>query len=113
MATLPRSREQAPPPRLGMARDHLAALQLEGGGLSLKPLSLLGVLLIWQLLAIMNGSLHFYNPKLLPSPADIALAGWALAQKGDLQRDLAVSVARVLAGFAIAAPVAVLVGVLV
>jgi len=55
--------------------------QLERGGLSLKPLSLLAVLLLWQALAALNSSLQFYNPKLFPAPSDIAVAGWTLALK--------------------------------
>ena len=113
MATVSRSlvREAAPaPPR---TTEDLAALQLERGGLSLKPLSLLAVVLLWQALAVLNGSLQFYNPKLFPAPSDIATAGWTLAQKGELQHHLVVSVGRVLVGFAIAAPVAMLLGILV
>jgi ABC-type nitrate/sulfonate/bicarbonate transport system permease component len=113
MATLPRSlpRDSATPP--SAAPDELAALQLERGGLSLKPLSLLMVVLLWQALAVLNANLQFYNPKLFPAPVDIAVAGWSLMLKGDLQRDIAASVSRVVVGFAIAAPVAILLGVLV
>ncbi len=71
------------------------------------------VLLLWQALAVLNGSLQFYNPKLFPAPSDIAVAGWTLIQTGDLQRDIAVSVGRVVVGFAIAAPLAIVLGVLV
>src|SRR5215216_5173338 len=110
MATLSHSlsRDSGGPP--SAAPDELAALQLERGGLSLKPLSLLMVLLLWQALAVLNGSLQFYNPKLFPAPSDIAVAGWTLIQTGDLQRDIAVSVGRVVVGFAIAAPLAILLG---
>jgi ABC-type nitrate/sulfonate/bicarbonate transport system permease component len=113
MVTVPRSLAREAPPAPSTASDELAALQLERGGLSLKPLSLLAVLLLWQALALLNASLQFYNPKLFPAPSDIAVAGWTLAQKGELQRDVVVSVGRVLVGFAVAAPVAVLLGVLV
>jgi ABC-type nitrate/sulfonate/bicarbonate transport system permease component len=113
MATLSHSlsKDAAAPP--SAAPDELAALQLERGGLSLKPLSLLMVLVLWQALAVLNGSLHFYNPKLFPAPSDIAVAGWTLMLTGDLQRDIAVSVGRVVVGFAIAAPLAIVLGVLV
>jgi ABC-type nitrate/sulfonate/bicarbonate transport system permease component len=95
------------------ARDELAALQFQRGGLSAKPLSLLAVVLAWQLLAVLNGGLHFYNPKLFPSPADITLAGWTLAQKGDLQHHVLSSLYRVFGGFVLAAPVAIVFGILV
>jgi ABC-type nitrate/sulfonate/bicarbonate transport system permease component len=113
MATVSRSlaRDAAAAP--SATPDELAALQLERGGLSLKPLSLLAVLLLWQALAALNGSLQFYNPKLFPAPSDIAVAGWTLALKGDLQRDIVVSVGRVVVGFAVAAPLAILLGVLI
>src|SRR5919204_523868 len=107
MATVSRSLD-APAGVQSTASDELAALQLERGRLSLKPLSLLAVIAFWQALALLNGGLHFYNPKLFPAPADIALAGWALAEKGDLQRHLAASVGRVAIGFLIAAPIAIL-----
>lgn len=114
MATVPRTlehdRSTATP---SVATGEVAALPVSRGGLSLKPLSLIGVIALWQVLAVLNGSLHFYNPKLFPSPADIALAGWALAQKGDLQHHLMASVARVLVGFAVAAPTAIALGALV
>ncbi|MDQ3809848.1 MAG: ABC transporter permease, partial [Chloroflexota bacterium] len=112
VATVSRSLE-APAGAPSTAPDEVAALQLERGGLSLKPLSLLAVIVLWQALAVLNGSLHFYNPKLFPAPADIALAGWGLAEKGDLQRHVVVSVGRVLVGFAVAAPLAILLGVAV
>ncbi len=113
MATVSRSlaRDAAVAP--SATPDELAALQLELGGLSLKPLSLLAVFLLWQALAVLNGSLQFYNPKLFPAPSDIAVAGWTLALKGDLQRDIVVSVGRVVVGFAVAAPLAILLGVLI
>jgi ABC-type nitrate/sulfonate/bicarbonate transport system permease component len=112
MATVSRTLD-APTGMAGTSSDELAALELERGRLSLKPLSLLAVILFWQALALLNGAIHFYNPKLFPSPADIALAGWALAEKGDLQRHLAASVGRVAIGFLIAAPIAILLGVMV
>jgi ABC-type nitrate/sulfonate/bicarbonate transport system permease component len=113
MATASRSLSREPRPAPSAVSDELPALQLERGGLSLKPLSLLGVLALWQLLAVANGSLEFYNPKLFPSPADIAVAGWTLAEKGDLQRHFVASMGRIVTGFALAAPIGILLGVLV
>ena len=112
MATVSRTLD-APTRMVGTTSDELAALELERGRLSLKPFSLLAVILFWQALALLNGAIHFYNPKLFPAPADIALAGLALAEKGDLQRHLAASVERVAIGFAIAAPVAIMLGIMV
>jgi ABC-type nitrate/sulfonate/bicarbonate transport system permease component len=112
MATVSRTLD-APARMPDTTSDELAALELERGRLSLKPLSLLAVIVFWQMLALLNGAVHFYNPKLFPSPADIALAGWTLAEKGDLQRHLAASVGRVAIGFVIAAPIAILLGVMV
>lgn len=113
MATASRSLSREPRPAPSAVSDELPALQLERGGLSLKPLSLLGVLVLWQILALVNGSLQFYNPKLFPSPADIAVAGWTLAEKGDLQRHFVASMGRIVTGFALAAPIGILLGVLV
>src|SRR5258707_8419395 len=107
MATVSRTLD-APTGVPAASSDELAALELERGRLSLKPFSLLAVIVFWQALALLNGGLHFYNPKLFPAPADIALAGWALAEKGDLQRHLMASVGRVAIGFVVAAPIAIL-----
>jgi ABC-type nitrate/sulfonate/bicarbonate transport system permease component len=112
MATVSRTLD-APTGVPAASSDELAALELERGRLSLKPLSLLAVILFWQGLALLNGGLHFYNPKLFPAPADIALAGLALAEKGDLQRHLVASIGRVTIGFVVAAPIAIVLGVMV
>ena len=109
-ATKPRERETlvaAPAP------DEVTALEMERGGMSLKPVSLLAIIVLWQLLEVLNGYLHFYNPRLIPGPVDIARAGWSLAQTGDLQKDLAASLMRVFVGFAVSAPVAIMLGALV
>ncbi|MDQ6669883.1 MAG: ABC transporter permease [Chloroflexota bacterium] len=115
MATLPRTfeRDAPAPPATDNTPGDLAALPFQRGGLSLKPFSLLAVIALWQALAMLNVALHFYNAKLFPSPVDIALAGWALAEKGDLQRHLLASVTRVVIGFAFAAPIAIAIGAIV
>src|SRR5579884_371180 len=110
LVTKPRDREA---PTTLPAPDEIAALEMERGGLSLKPLSLLAVVVLWQLIAMLNGVLHFYNPRLIPGPADLVVAGWNLAQTGDLQRDLAASLKRIVVGFVVSAPVAIMLGVLV
>jgi ABC-type nitrate/sulfonate/bicarbonate transport system permease component len=95
------------------APDEVAALEMERGGLSVKPLSLVAVVALWQLVAVFNGYLHFYNPRLVPGPADVVVAGWNLARTGDLQRDLVASLMRVMVGFVASAPAAILLGALV
>src|SRR5437763_1847318 len=54
MATASRTLD-APTGMAGTSSDELAALELERGRLSLKPFSLLAVILFWQALALLNG----------------------------------------------------------
>ena len=57
MATVSRTLD-APTGMAGTSSDELAALELERGRLSLKPLSLLAVILFWQALALLNGAIQ-------------------------------------------------------
>lgn len=79
--------------------------------ISVKPLSLLAVLVFWQLTATLNGRMHFYNARLFPAPLDIVRAGWEMWQTGELQRDIAASMVRVVSGLGLATPVGVLLGI--
>lgn len=92
--------------------EELAAQQLEPRSRSIKPLSLLAVVAIWQLVAIVNDGLpkQFYNPLLFPSPLDIARAGWELWQTGDLQQHIIASLVRIVLGLLLAIPFGVVLG---
>ncbi|MBV9634891.1 MAG: ABC transporter permease [Methylobacteriaceae bacterium] len=78
-----------------------------------KLLSIVAVILGWQAIGLLNARMHFYNPRLFPSPADIIQAAWALAQSGVLWIDILVSTWRVLEGVLFAAPVGIVLGMAV
>ncbi|HVZ46345.1 MAG TPA: ABC transporter permease [Ramlibacter sp.] len=71
--------------------------------------SILFGLFVWWLVAY----LKLANPMLLPGPASVAAAVWEMIADGTLIRHLAISFARALGGFAIAAAVGVPAGILI
>jgi NitT/TauT family transport system permease protein len=70
---------------------------------------ILFVILLWE---IATGVLHIFKPIILPSPDSVLLAALDLAGTGQLFEDAGWSLLRVLLGFAVAAIVAVPVGVI-
>jgi ABC-type nitrate/sulfonate/bicarbonate transport system permease component len=95
------------------AVEELSRQQVRRRGRAVKLASLFALLASWQLIAILNTAVAFYNPRLFPSPADIAVAGWKLAQTGELQRHTIVSLERIAAGFLLAVPIGILLGICV
>jgi sulfonate transport system permease protein len=55
------------------------------------------ILLVWQIACVTG----FVSVRVLPAPSDVALAGWKLAQSGELARNIWVSFWRACVGFAI------------
>jgi sulfonate transport system permease protein len=55
------------------------------------------ILLVWQIACVTG----FVSARVLPAPTDVALAGWKLAQSGELGRNIWVSFWRASVGFAI------------
>lgn len=72
--------------------------------------SLGGALLLWIVFGFVNAEFKFINPVMIPSPKDVALAGWELREL--LPKDIGVSLLRAGEGFAIAALLGVLSGCL-
>ena len=64
------------------------------------------LLALWQILSFQG----FFRPTLLPSPLTIAQTAWDLLQTGELEKNLAISLWRVLQGFALGATAGLLVG---
>jgi len=95
------------------AVEELSRQQRLRRGRAIKVASLVGVLTLWQLVGLLNTALPFYNPRLFPSPADIAAAAWTLAETGELQKHILVSLERIVAGFLLAVPIGILVGIAV
>lgn len=76
-----------------------------------KLLSLVVFIAAWQVLDLINERLDFYNPRLFPSPLDIATRAAELWSTGVLQNHILASVARVFIGVLIAFPLAVVMGI--
>ena len=69
---------------------------------------------LWFAVCAANaGAFHWFNPLLLPRPDQVLAAGIDLVRSGELQRDIAASLYRVVVGFAIASVLGVLTGLLV
>ena len=66
------------------------------------------LLLFWQLASVAG----WLNHRVLPAPTEVLVAFWQLLSSGDLFRHLAVSFARVAAGFVIGAGLGLLLGLL-
>jgi sulfonate transport system permease protein len=67
----------------------------------------LGLLLVWSICA-RNGWLP---PQILPSPSEVGLALLDMARSGDLAKDTAISLLRVVEGFGAGASIGLLLGV--
>ncbi len=80
----------------------------------LRVLSVVLFFAIWYGFSTANARLlHWFNPILLPGPDAVLAAGVDLVQTGDLQRDIAASLYRVVVGFVIASLLGVAVGLAV
>jgi len=76
--------------------------------LAIYGTSIVSVLAAWQLISSL-----FFSPVLFPGPVAVAERAVILLQEGQLQKDVAASLARVLAGFALGSLVGVAVGFIV
>jgi len=79
------------------------------GQTALALLSVAAVLILWQLAS----QFEVLNPALVPSPAEVARSAVAAIRDGSLLHNTAVSIGRVLLGFAVALVVAIPVGMLI
>jgi ABC-type nitrate/sulfonate/bicarbonate transport system permease component len=78
-----------------------------------RSLGLAGFVTLWEAFALLNRShLRLINPNLLPAPHEIITAGVEMARSGVLWTDMSVSLARAAEGFALAAVLGVLCGLL-
>ncbi len=97
----------------GFGGDEMAAGRFSWVSQVVKPISIVAVILLWQAIGWFNGWVHFYNPRLFPAPSDVVVSAWKLAGSGVLWTDIYVSSIRVLEGTLAAAPVGILLGMLV
>jgi ABC-type nitrate/sulfonate/bicarbonate transport system permease component len=80
----------------------------------LRAVSISSIFVVWYGAVLVNTYVwHAFNPILLPSPLAVLRAGYDLLLSGELLRDVAASMQRVLSGFLIAAVLGVGLGTLV
>ncbi|MGH7267757.1 MAG: ABC transporter permease [Candidatus Rokuibacteriota bacterium] len=77
-----------------------------------RMLALLLFALLWEVAADANRVWRVINPNLLPAPHEVLTAAAEQARDGTLWQDIAVSLVRALQGFALAAALGVLAGML-
>ncbi|MEJ1978294.1 MAG: ABC transporter permease [Acetobacteraceae bacterium] len=77
-------------------------------------LSVVLFFVLWYGVSVVNARwLHAFNPVLLPGPGAVVATGIDLVRTGELQRDIAASLYRVVVGFAIASVIGVATGLAV
>ena len=84
--------------------SRLAALAPPNGIGWLVPMALL---VTWEAAA----RLGRIPPSVLPAPSDVLAAGWRLVRSGELERNIAISTLRALAGFAIGGGIGLALGI--
>ena len=82
--------------------------------LGLRSLSIIGFFALWYAASLINAHVwRVFNPALLPTPGDVIQAAIELTYSGELPRDVAASLGRVVMGFVIAAVLGVTLGTLI
>ena len=82
--------------------------------LALRSISIIGFFALWYAVSLINSDVYrVFNPILLPPPHKVLEAGIELTRSGDLPRDIAASMSRVLLGFLVAAVLGVGLGTLI
>ncbi len=99
------------PPTVRPARRRLLALRQEVPGRLRLPLTVASLVIPFAAWAILAAS-GTVNPRFLPSPADVARAGWQLAASGQLLSDVTATFTRVAIGFSIVVLISVPLGLL-
>ena len=90
-----------------------AALRARGRPLAAGLLSLAVCFGLWQLAATQHWHLGFVSFALVPAPLEVLQAGWALLQSPRLAQHIGYSLWRVAAGFAAAALLGIVLGLLI
>jgi ABC-type nitrate/sulfonate/bicarbonate transport system permease component len=80
----------------------------------LRSLSVVLFFVVWYGISFFNAHVFkWFNPVLLPTPADVLRSGIELTKTGELQADILASLSRVVQGFVIAAVAGIVLGTLV
>ena len=82
--------------------------------LALRGISIAGFFGLWYAVSLINAHVwHIFNPILLPTPHEVLEAAIKLTFSGELPRDIAASLSRVMFGFLVAAVLGVGLGTLI
>jgi ABC-type nitrate/sulfonate/bicarbonate transport system permease component len=82
--------------------------------LGLRSVSIIGFFVLWYAVSLINAHVwRMFNPILLPTPYQVVKAAVELTMSGELPRDIAASLFRVVVGFLVAAVLGVGFGTLV
>jgi ABC-type nitrate/sulfonate/bicarbonate transport system permease component len=82
--------------------------------LLLRSVSVIGFFVIWYAVSLINAHVwRVFNPVLLPTPQEVLKAAIELTASGELPRDIAASLSRVIFGFLVAAVLGVGLGTLI
>jgi ABC-type nitrate/sulfonate/bicarbonate transport system permease component len=107
---------------VAVSQGRPCALPHEGGSdgaarwrrTGLRVLSVCLFFVLWYAVTFINARFaHWFNPLLLPRPDQVVDAGVELVRTGELQKDIAASLYRVVVGFAIASVLGIAVGLVV
>jgi ABC-type nitrate/sulfonate/bicarbonate transport system permease component len=80
----------------------------------LRVSAVIGFFVLWEGFSHLNGSvLRLFNPVLAPAPETVAAAGVEMLRSGELVKDIAASLSRVIGGFFLAGVAGVAAGVIV
>jgi ABC-type nitrate/sulfonate/bicarbonate transport system permease component len=82
-------------------------------GMALRAVSITGFFAVWYGAILVNAQLRLFNPILLPPPHKVLQAAIELTVSGELPRDIAASLYRVVCGFLVAALLGVGLGTLI
>ena len=94
----------------GFGAEMMVIIRRGRRGRSVKLLSLVVLVLLWQAVGLLNAWRPLYNPRQFPAPLDVIASAVRLAQSGALFVDIYVSTLRVLEGTLAAAPIGILLG---
>jgi ABC-type nitrate/sulfonate/bicarbonate transport system permease component len=114
MTALLGASENAPQAAAAAAPDHAARRRERVTGILLRSVSIVGFFALWYAASFLNAHVwKLFNPVLLPPPHEVLAAAVELTKSGELPRDIAASLARVVEGFVVAAVLGVAVGTIV
>jgi ABC-type nitrate/sulfonate/bicarbonate transport system permease component len=113
MTALSDASENAPPTD-ATAPIHAARRRERLTGFVLRSVSIICFFALWYAASFLNAHVwKLFNPVLLPPPQEVLAAAVELTKSGELPRDIAASLSRVVEGFLVAAMLGVAIGTIV